>query len=146
MLSHPFCYFIGSKILNVMPWISQSSEIKSEITESFWGNRWWIHLDGLSNFLHSIWKKPAASFFKNNYCFPEQGNVGHHTKKVTEKGLGLFIKHLFKVHFMRIIAAAKASLVDYILSCCLFVVHWTWYMYQGNYKTTFYFFFKYNDV
>ena len=31
--------FIGLKTLNVMPGISQSSEIKS-ITESFWGSRW----------------------------------------------------------------------------------------------------------
>ena len=35
MLSHLLSNFIGSKILSVMPLISQSSEIKSKITESF---------------------------------------------------------------------------------------------------------------
>ena len=29
--------YIGSKTLSIMPWISQSSEIKS-IAESFWGS------------------------------------------------------------------------------------------------------------
>ena len=35
MFSHTLGYFIGSKILSSMPWISQSSEIKSEIAERF---------------------------------------------------------------------------------------------------------------
>ena len=43
-----------------------------------------IHPDGLL-FL-------SSSFFTNNgYCFPDQGNVGRRTKKVTEKGVDLFI-------------------------------------------------------
>ena len=72
--------FIVSKTLIVIPWISQSFKINS-ITGSFWGSRWLIHPEGLRNFLYSFWKQPTASFFKNtNYCFPDQGNVGHHTK------------------------------------------------------------------
>ena len=96
---------------HLITWISQNSEFKS-ITESFWGSRWQFHLHRLSNYLYLFWKQPASNFFRNNnYCFPDQGNVGHHTKKVTEKGIDLYIKYLFKAHFMRIFAAAKASLV-----------------------------------
>ena len=68
--------FIGSKTLNLMPWISQSSEIKS-ITESFGSSQ-----------------LPVKN---NNYSFPDQGNVGHHTKNVTGKGADLFIKYIFRL-------------------------------------------------
>ena len=89
--------FIGSKTLNVMPWVSQNSKINS-IAESFWASRWQIHLDGLSNHLYSFWKQPASSSFRNNnYCFLDQGGVGHHTKKVTEIGVDLFIKYLSRL-------------------------------------------------
>ena len=57
-----------------------------------------IHLDRLSNYIYSFWKQPASSFFRNNnYCFPDQGNVGHHTKKVTEKWVDLFIKYFLRL-------------------------------------------------
>ena len=39
---------------------------------------------GLTYYLHSFRKQPAASVFKNkNCCFPDQGNLGHHTNKFT---------------------------------------------------------------
>ena len=45
--------------------------------------------------IYTIWKQPASSFFRNNnYCFPNEINIGHCTKKVTEKGVDLFIKYL----------------------------------------------------
>ena len=73
---------IGSKTLSVMPSISQSSEIIS-ITESFWG----IRLI-LTDFLYSCGKQPASSFSRN---------ISHHTNKITEKGVDLFIKYLLKL-------------------------------------------------
>ena len=107
--------FIGSKTLNLMPWIWQSSEIKS-ITESFWGSRWEVHLDGLSNYLYSFWKQPASSFFKNNnYSFPDQGNVGHHIKKVTEKGANLFIKYIFRLILCGYLLPRKHLLLHFTL-------------------------------
>ena len=67
------------------------------ITESFWGSRQKIHIDGLSNHLYSLWKQQASSLFRNiNYCFLNQRNVGHHTRKVTKKGVDLFIKYLVR--------------------------------------------------
>ena len=44
-----------------------------------------------------FWKNPASSFFQNeNYCFPYQRNVGHHTKNIIEKGLDLSNKHFLR--------------------------------------------------
>ena len=56
-----------------------------------------INFDGLSNYLYWFRKPPASSFFENNhYCFPDQGNVGHHTKTFTEKTLDLFMKYFLR--------------------------------------------------
>ena len=47
---------------------------------------WFIHFDGLCNYLHSFQKQPAANFFKNNCCFPDQVHVGYYINKFTETG------------------------------------------------------------
>ena len=102
----------GSKKLNILPWISQICVIKS-ITDSFWESRWYIHLDGLSNYLYLFWKQPVFSVFRNNnYCFPDQGNVHHHTNQKSYRRRSCPIHQIpFETHFIWIFAASKASLV-----------------------------------
>ena len=68
---------------------------------------WLIHLDRLINYSYSFERQPATRIFKNkNRCFPEQGNVSHHTKKKldrhTQKTLlekDLTYSSIFKVYF-----------------------------------------------
>ena len=54
-----------------------------------------IHFDGLCNYLHSFQKHPAANFFENKCCFPDQEQVGHYNK-FTETGLDFFIKYFLR--------------------------------------------------
>ena len=51
-----------------------------------------IHIDGCNNYIYLFWKKPVSSFFRNN-----NSCIGHHTKKVIEKGVDLFIKYLLRL-------------------------------------------------
>ena len=100
---------------------------------------WLIHLDRLINYSYSFGKQPAARVFKNkNCCFPEQGNVSHHTKKnltITQKKSllkkNLTYSSIFKVYFMKSFAAAKASLVFIKVACVvkikLFFMDWFYY-------------------
>ena len=46
------------------------------------------------NYQHSFWMQSGTTFFDNDKCLPDQGNVGYHTKKFTETGLDLFIKYI----------------------------------------------------
>ena len=62
----------------------------------------------------SFKKQPISSFFRNNiYCFPGQGNVGHYTKKVTEKGVGLFIKYLLRLVLSGVLLLRRHLLLLY---------------------------------
>ena len=54
--------------------ISQTSELNST-TETFSASMGFIHFHELCNYLHSFQKQPAAKFFKNNCCFPDQKHV-----------------------------------------------------------------------
>ena len=102
---------IGPKRLNVTSWISQTAKIKS-ITKSFWVSRIFeIELSSrLINYSYSFRKHLAASFFKNkNCCFHDQGNVGHHAKKIhLRKNLTNW--SIFKVFFIKCFAAVEVSL------------------------------------
>ena len=74
---------------------SETSELVST-TENFSASTWFIHVDGLRNYLPSFQKNPSANFFKNNCCFPDQKHVGHYTSRFTEKGLDFYIKYLLR--------------------------------------------------
>ena len=76
--------------------MSQTSE-SEPIIETFSTSTWFIHFDGLCNYLHSFQKQLAANFFKNNFCFPDQEYVGHYIYKSTEAGLEFFIKYFLRV-------------------------------------------------
>ena len=78
--------------------ISETSELKST-TENCSASTRFIHFDGLCNYLHSFETQPAANFFKNNSCFPDQDHVGHYINKFTETGQKItdyFIKCLLR--------------------------------------------------
>ena len=74
---------------------SETSELVST-TENFSASTWFIHVDGLSNYLLSFQKNPSANFFKNNCCFTDQKHVGHYTNRFSEKGLDFYIKYLLR--------------------------------------------------
>ena len=94
---------------NVLDW--QTAKINS-ITESFWVSRIFVIDSSRStyyNYSYSFGKQPAARVFKNkNCCFPEQGNVSHHTKKnltITQKKSllkkNLTYSSIFKVYSLK---------------------------------------------
>ena len=94
---------------NVLDW--QTAKINS-ITESFWVSRIFVIDSSRStyyNYSYSFGKQPAARVFKNkNCCFPEQGNVSHHTKKnltITHKKSllkkNLTYSSIFKVYSLK---------------------------------------------
>ena len=51
------------------------------------------------NYQHSFWMQSGTTFFDNDKCLPDPGNVGYHTKKLTETGLDLFIKYIIRPIF-----------------------------------------------
>ena len=69
--------------------------------------------------------QPASSFFRNNnYCFPDQGNVGHHTKNVTEKGYLLRLilcefllpwRHLLLIHGIGLVILNEPNVENNII-------------------------------
>ena len=76
--------------------ISQTSELNST-TENVSASTWFIHFDGICNYLDSFQKQLAANFFNNNnHCFPFQGHLGPYTNKFTETGLDFFIKYILR--------------------------------------------------
>ena len=62
----------------------------------FSASTWFIHVDGLSNYLLPFQKNPSTNFFKNNCYFPDQKHGGHCTNIFTEKGLDFYIKYLLR--------------------------------------------------
>ena len=71
--------------------ISHTSELKF-ITKTFSASPWFIHFDGLCNYLYPFQKHPVSNFFENECCFPDQEHVGHNNK-FTETGLDFFTKY-----------------------------------------------------
>ena len=63
--------------------ISQNSELKST-TDTFSASTWFVHFDSLCNYLDLFQTQPAANFFKNNCCFPNQEYVEYYINKSTE--------------------------------------------------------------
>ena len=51
---------------------SQTSELKSN-SENVSARTWFVHFDGLCNYLNLFQKQPAANFF-NSCCLPVQGH------------------------------------------------------------------------
>ena len=115
MLSHPLCplkrtlfkarkswiffevNFTGSKTINAICLRSH------RLPKSYWLQKISEGLGDrfiLTDILYSCWKQLASSFFRNNnYCVPDQGNVGHYTKKSYCKGVDVFIKYLLRLIF-----------------------------------------------
>ena len=101
--------------------ISQTSELKST-SENVSSSTWFIHFDGLSNYLNLFPKKPAANFF-NSCCFPVQWHVGHYTNKFTETELDFFIKYLLRAIECGFCWREGISCCYYlVLSCCYYLV------------------------
>ena len=108
----------------------ETSELVST-TENFPASTWFIHDDGLSNYLLSFQKNPSANFFKNNCFFPDQKRVGHYThytNRFTEKWLNFFIKYLLRaiwcgfccrkcIFFIIIISSSSSSSSGISSSC-----------------------------
>ena len=76
--------------------ISQTSKLNSS-TKNVSVSTWFIHFDGLCNYLDSFQKQLAVNFCNNNNrCFPFQGHVGHYTNKFTETRPDVFIKYILR--------------------------------------------------
>ena len=84
-------------------------------TEIFSASAWFIHFDGLCNYLHLFEKQPATNFFKNNCYFPDQEHISHYTNKFTETEIE-FSPNIFSGSFNASFAAANAFLVIFIIS------------------------------
>ena len=77
----------------------------------------------LREYLYSFWKQPASSFLrKNNYCFPGQGNLGHHTNIVTANGIDLFIKYLLRLLLCGFLLPRKHLLLTFRTALTLKVI------------------------
>ena len=119
MISHLLCYlkhtlfkarkpwifkiFSLRPMLNVMPWISETSEIKS-ITESFWGNR-----TDLIIYTHFGSNQPPV-YVEISTAFLTRETSAIIPKKLLKRSWPIHQIPL-TAHFMHIFAAAKASLV-----------------------------------
>ena len=109
-----FCNFFVCGQPYLLRDISQTFESKST-TETFSDSTWFIHFDGLCNYLHSNEKQPAANFFKNNCYFSDQDDVGHYINKLLKQGL-TFSSNTFYVSFNADFATAKISRVIIVSS------------------------------
>ena len=104
-------------------WLRDLSETsKWKFTaKTFLANTWFIHFDGLCNYLHSFQKHPAANFFEKKCCFPDQEHVGHYINKFIKTGLEFFIK-VFKGHLMRILLLRRHLLLLLLIVAVLVIV------------------------
>ena len=60
--------------------IWETSKGKST-TKTFSASPWFVHFDGLCNYLHLLQKHPAPNFFENKSCFPDQERIGYYINK-----------------------------------------------------------------
>ena len=93
--------------------------------KTFLANTWFIHFHGLCNYLHSFQKHPAANFFENKCCFPDQEHVGLYINKFTKTRLEFFIKFFIKVfkgHLMRILLLRRHLLLLLLIVAVLVIV------------------------
>ena len=89
-------------MLNVIPWMSQSCEIKS-IIEVFDG----VGDRFILTDLVIIYTRYGSS--QPQLLLPDYENLGHHTKTFTEKGVNLFIKYLLRRILCRFLLPQRLS-------------------------------------